>query len=119
MSLTAVLAATGFALDAGHDDGTTSHHMTDHPGAGMGWAAGWAPVWWVVGSLVLVGVVTIVAVAVHGIRNPVGRGHASNASAVLDERLARGEISVDEHKTIATEIDRARRASGASSRKDR
>lgn len=57
----------------------------------MGWMIGGSVLFWV----------AIVGLAIFAIARfaPRERGHGADALAVLDERLARGEIDADEYRT--------------------
>lgn len=76
----------------------------------MGWI-------WLVGLLVLVGLVLIVFVAVRAFSGGVdqgshggagalpGQGHRSTARQLLDERYAKGELSSEEYRERLTVLD--------------
>lgn len=82
---------------------------------GYGFDMGWM---WLVGLLVLVGVVLIVIVAVRAFSGGVnrgssqgdagalpGQGHRSTARQLLDERYAKGELSSEEYRERLTVLD--------------
>lgn len=68
---------------------------------GMGWGAGWLfggifmILFWV---FLVAGVVWLVLSIAHHSDQPIGPRSSGAASAILDERLARGEIDLEEYK---------------------
>ena len=82
--------------------------------SGYGFDMGWI---WLVGLLVLVGLVLIVFVAVRAFSGGVdqgshgdagalpGQGHRSTARQLLDERYAKGELSSEEYRERLTVLD--------------
>ena len=87
----------------GHDSHDGHHHMW--------WGGGWWMALW--GSVVLIGVIGSVAWAVRtAAREPASPGPSSghpldDARRILANRLASGEISVEEHRDRVAELDRS------------
>ena len=104
-----LFAAAGVALDPGHDD--VDDHMDGDWGGMMGWGGGWGASAWMVAVLAVVAVVAVVVVLVLGTRgNSSGGGYAGAAGSIsprdmIDRRLAAGDISIEEHRALATELD--------------
>jgi putative membrane protein len=75
-------------------------------GWGMhGWDGGWMWLW---GTLMMLTWVAVIGVAVWLIVRATrsnGRPSASNARQILDERLARGEIDLDEYQQRRDMLD--------------
>ncbi len=75
-------------------------------GTGMGMGMGWVWLFWL---LLIIGVVLLVVLAVRAIGGGITRGPGSEVSAarsparsrareVLDERYARGELTIEEYR---------------------
>ena len=105
-------------LDPGVDG---DNHMGDGWGGMLGWGWGGGAFGWVVMALLVVAAVAIVALAARGLRGPTpssGGLDAQRPSAVdiLEERLARGEISVEEFRTLGAELRAGPDSSGPPSK---
>lgn len=68
----------------------------------MMWGAGWGWIWMLISWGV---VIALVVWAVHRFSDGGQRQHSSGRQ-ILDERLARGEIDVDEYRRLRDELDR-------------
>lgn len=69
-----------------------------------GWGAGFGWVWMLLVWAAVIGGVVWVVTQLSTRNGTPGRGGASDARRILDERFARGEIDEDEYRRIRDEL---------------